>query len=89
MEFIYDIIVNTRNSVYRDVIKFTYDFRVAVKITLCRDTMEFIYDIIFIMRNALYRGITYSMAQQPLMSFDHPLIRASLSNSILVTLIFY
>ena len=38
-------------------------------------------------------GITslcsYSMAQQPLKSFDRPLMRVSLSNSILVTLIFY
>ena len=33
--------------------------------------------------------ITYSMAQQPLKSSDHPLMRVSLSNSILVTLIFY
>ena len=32
--------------------------------------------------------ITYSMAQQPLKSFDRPLMRVSLSNSILVTLIF-
>ena len=33
--------------------------------------------------------ITHSMAQQPLKSFDRPLVRVSLSDSILVTLIFY
>ena len=32
--------------------------------------------------------ITYSIEQEPLKSFDHPLIRVSLSNSILVTSIF-
>ena len=32
---------------------------------------------------------TYSMAQQPMKCFDRPLMRASLSNSIVVTLIFY
>ena len=34
-------------------------------------------------------GITYFMAQQPLKRFDRPLMRVSLPNSILVTLIFY
>ena len=33
--------------------------------------------------------LTYSTAQQPLKSFDRPLMRISLSNSILVILIFY
>ena len=33
--------------------------------------------------------ITYSTAQQPLKSFERPLMRGSLSNSILVTLIIY
>ena len=33
--------------------------------------------------------LTNSMAQQPLKSFDRPLMRISLSNSILVTLTFY
>ena len=33
--------------------------------------------------------ITYFMAQQPFNSFDRPLMRVSLSNSLLVTLIFY
>ena len=33
--------------------------------------------------------LAYSMAQQPLKSFDSPLMRVSLSNSILVTLVFY
>ena len=33
--------------------------------------------------------ITYSMPQQPLISFDRPLMRVSLSDSLLVTLIFY
>ena len=33
--------------------------------------------------------VTYSMAQQPLKSFDRPLMKVSLSDSILVTLIFY
>ena len=32
--------------------------------------------------------LTYSMAQQPLNSFDRPLMRVSSFNSILVTLIF-
>ena len=32
---------------------------------------------------------TYSKAQQPLKSFDRHLMRVSLSNSILVILIFY
>ena len=32
---------------------------------------------------------TYSMTQQPLKSYDRPLMRVSLSDSILVTLIFY
>ena len=32
---------------------------------------------------------TYSMAQVPMESLDRPLLRVSLSNSILVTLIFY
>ena len=32
---------------------------------------------------------TYSIAQQPLKSFDRPLMRVSLSNSILVTVMFY
>ena len=33
--------------------------------------------------------ITYPMAQQRLRSFDRPLMRVSLSDSILATLIFY
>jgi len=33
--------------------------------------------------------LTYSIVLQPLKSFDCPLMRVSLSNSILVTLIFY
>ena len=33
--------------------------------------------------------LTYSMVQQPLKSFERPLMRIPLSNSILVTLIFY
>ena len=33
--------------------------------------------------------LTYSMAQQPLKSYYRPLMRVSLFNSILVTLIFY
>ena len=33
--------------------------------------------------------LTYSMAQQPLKSFDRPLMKVSLSDSILVILIFY
>ena len=33
--------------------------------------------------------LSKSMAQQPLKNFDRPLMRVSLSNSILVTLIFY
>ena len=37
----------------------------------------------------VYMLLTYFMAQQPLKSFDHTLMRGSLSNSILVTLIFY
>ena len=36
-----------------------------------------------------YRLLSFSMAQQPLKSFDRPLMRFSLSNSILVTLMFY
>ena len=34
-------------------------------------------------------NLTYCMAQQPLKSFDCPLMRVSSSNSVLVTLIFY
>ena len=34
-------------------------------------------------------GLTYFMVQQPLESFDRPLMRVSLSNSIFATLIFY
>ena len=37
----------------------------------------------------LYNSCTYSMAQQPLKSFECPLMRVSLSDSILITLIFY
>ena len=33
--------------------------------------------------------ITYSVAQQPLKSIDRPLVRVSLSDSILIILIFY
>ena len=33
--------------------------------------------------------LTYSMAQQPLKSFDRPPMKVSLSDSILVTLFFY
>ena len=33
--------------------------------------------------------LIYSLAEQPLRSFNRPLMRVSLSNSILVTLIFY
>ena len=39
--------------------------------------------------NFIVRILTDSVAQQPLKSFVRPLMRVSLSNSILVTLIFY
>ena len=38
-------------------------------------------------QNSVPNILTYSIAQQPLKSFDRPLMRVSLSNSILVTLV--
>jgi hypothetical protein len=43
--------------------------------------------VLMLFQNILTTRITYSMAQQPLKSFDRPLLRVSLSDSILVTLI--
>ena len=41
----------------------------------------------YVLQGLLTYIFTYSMAQQPLKSFDRTLMRVSLSNSILVTLI--
>ena len=61
----------------------------------CRDKMTHKFSIVYAedVQNIAIENfslfITYFMAQHPLESFDHPLMRNSLSNSILVTLIFY